>query len=296
MTAPRRATQHKNDIAGRKREEEWVRRLLEAAPDAMVINNSKGEIVLINAQAEQLFGYSREELLGQPVELLVPERLRSQHREHRVRYFEAPRLRGMGAGLTLYGLRKDGTELPVDISLGPCEIEGEILVLSAIRDITERKRAEEAIQAANAELRETKRYLASLIEDSPDPIIATNREGDVVLFNRGAEALLGFRQEEIIGQRVAQLYESVEKAKEVMRQMRKQGGTVSAFETVLQAKDGTRIPVLISASILYDEKGQEVGTVGFNKDLRERKRAEEALQKAHHELELRVEERTAELD
>ena len=162
--------------------------------------------------------------------------------------------------------------------------------------IAGRKRAEEALQAANAELRETKRYLASLIEDSPDPIIATNREGDVVLFNRGAEALLGFRQKEIIGQRVAQLYESVEKAKEVMRQMRKQGGTVSAFETVLQAKDGTRIPVLISASILYDEEGQEVGTVGFNKDLRERKRVEEALQKAHDELELRVEERTAELD
>jgi len=159
-----------------------------------------------------------------------------------------------------------------------------------------RKRADEALQAANAELRETKRYLASLIEDSPDGIIATNREGHVVLFNRGAEALLGFRREEIIGQRVAQLYESVEKAKEVMRQMRKQGGTVSTFETVLQAKDGARIPVLISASILYDEKGQEVGTVGFNKDLRERKQVEEALQKARDELELRVEERTADLE
>ena len=85
--------------------------------------------------------------------------------------------------------------------------------------IAGRKRAEEALQAANAELRETKRYLASLIEDSPDPIIATNREGDVVFFNRGAEALLGFRQEEIIGRRVAQLYESADKAKEVMRQM-----------------------------------------------------------------------------
>jgi len=86
-------------------------------------------------------------------------------------------------------------------------------------NIAGRKRAEEALQAANAELRETKRYLASLIEDSPDPIIATDREGNVVFFNRGAEALLGFRQEEIIGRRVAQLYESADKAKEVMRQM-----------------------------------------------------------------------------
>ena len=94
---------------------------------------------------------------------------------------------------------------------------------------------------------------------------------------------------------MAQLCESAEKAKEVMLQMRKQGGTVSAYETVLQAKDGTRIPVLISASILLDEEGQEVGTVGFNKDLRERKRAEETLRKAHDELEIRVKERTAEL-
>jgi PAS domain S-box-containing protein len=152
MTAPKRATRQRNKIAGRKGTEEWIRRLLDAAPDAMVIVNSKGEIVLINSQAEQLFGYSRVELLGQPVELLVPERFRSQHREHRVHYFEAPRLRGMGTGLTLYGLRKDGTELPVDISLRPCEIEGEILVLSAIQDITERKRAEEALQKARDEL------------------------------------------------------------------------------------------------------------------------------------------------
>ena len=87
-------------------------------------------------------------------------------------------------------------------------------------NIAGRKRAEEALQAANAELRETKRYLASLIEGSPDAITATNREGNVVLFNRGAEALLGYRSEEIIGKGVAQLYESAEKAKEVMRQMR----------------------------------------------------------------------------
>jgi PAS domain S-box-containing protein len=159
----------------------------------------------------------------------------------------------------------------------------------------ERRQAGEAHLAANVELQETRRHLTRLIESSIDAIISTDKEGNIVLFNEGAEALLGYEAEEIIGQRVTMLYESEERAKDVMRQMRKRRGTVSAFETVLRAKDSSCIPALISASILYDEEGQEAGTVGFNKDLRERKRAEEALQKAHDELERRVEERTAEL-
>lgn len=159
----------------------------------------------------------------------------------------------------------------------------------------DRKHAEEQLLATNVELRETRQYLERLIESSPDAIISTNKEGNIVLFNEGAEALLGYRAEEAIGQRVTMLYQSKDSAKEVMRQMRKQGGTISAFETVLRAKNGSRIPVLISASILYDEQGQEAGTVGFSKDLRERKQAEEALKKAHDELEKRVEERTQEI-
>jgi PAS domain S-box-containing protein len=158
------------------------------------------------------------------------------------------------------------------------------------------KQAEKARLAANAELQEMRRYLTRLIDSSTDAIISTDKEGNVVLFNEGAEALLGYRAEEVIGQRVTMLYESEERAKDIMRQMRKRGGTVSAFETALRAKDGSSIPVLISASILHGEAGQEAGTVGFNTDLRERKRVEEALQRAHDELEKRVEERTADLD
>jgi len=160
----------------------------------------------------------------------------------------------------------------------------------------ELKQAEKARLAANAELQEMRRHLTRLIDSSTDAIISTDKEGDVVLFNEGAEALLGYRAEEVIGQRVTSLYESEERAKEVMRQMRKRGGTVSAFETALRAKDGRSIPVLTSASILHGEAGQEAGTVGFNTDLRERKLVEEALQKAYDELEKRVRERTAELD
>ncbi len=151
-------------------------------------------------------------------------------------------------------------------------------------DITERRHSEEDLRVAHKEVEKTGKYLETLIEDSLDAIISTDKEGMVVLFNKGAEVLLGYRREEVFGQRVTVLYESEERAKEVMRQMRKEDGAVSAFETILRAKDGSQIPVLISASILYDEEGEEAGTVGFNKDLRERKRSEEELRERHEEL------------
>jgi len=161
------------------------------------------------------------------------------------------------------------------------ELERAIGIFS---DITERKRSEEDLRVAHREVEKTGKYLKTLIEDSLDAIISTDKEGMVVLFNRGAEALLGYRLGEILGRYVAVLYESEERAKEVMRQMRKEDGAVSAFETILRAKDGSQIPVLISASILYDEEGEEAGTVGFNKDLRERTQAEEERRQAHEEL------------
>jgi PAS domain S-box-containing protein len=125
-----------------ERSHKRFRELVESAPDAMVIVRENGEIVLVNAQFERVFGYTREELVGKQVEILVPGRLRDAHRSHRRGFLSDPHARPMGVGLDLHGRRKDGVEFPVEISLSPLPTEEGMLVSSSIRDITERKRAD----------------------------------------------------------------------------------------------------------------------------------------------------------
>ncbi|OHC62160.1 MAG: hypothetical protein A2045_14835 [Rhodocyclales bacterium GWA2_65_20] len=169
------------DITERKRAEQKFKDLLEAAPDAMVIVNRDSEMVLVNAQAVKLFGWHREDLLGQKIDILVPERFRGKHHGNQGGYFEKPRSRAMGSEprLDLFGLRKDGTEFPAEISLSPLETDEGFLVISTIRDITERKQAAEEIWS-----------LAKFPTENPSPVLRIGREGTILVANQSSAPIL----------------------------------------------------------------------------------------------------------
>ena len=237
------------DITDRKRIEEGLRRLLDSAPDAMVIANQEGKIVLVNSQTEKLFGYKREELLGQPVEVLVPERFWAIHRGHREHYMASPQSRPMGAGSELFGLKKDGTEFPVEISLSPQQTDNGALVSSTIRDITERRRVEEALRQSEANFR-------AMVEGTYGVYRATP-EGKLLVVNNALVKMLGYDSpEELVQQNLAtDVFEMGEYTPLLFDQPGRQK-QFTKLEAHLKRRDGGNVPVEISGRPVRDESGK----------------------------------------
>lgn len=241
------------DVSERYAIEAKYRGLLEAAPDAMVIVNEKGEIVLLNLQAERVFGYRRDELLGRKVKNIIPEGFAERLIAGGDGSAEHPIIQQMGTGLELYGRRKDGSDFPIEIMLSPLESEEGILVTAAIRDITVRKTAEQHLVQMEARYR-------GLLEAAPDAMVIVNKKGEIVLLNLQAEKVFGYRRDELLGQKVTNIIP------EGFAERLIAGGDGSAEDPIIQqmgtglelhgrCKDGSVFPIEIMLSPLESPEG-----------------------------------------
>ena len=263
------------------------RGLLEAAPDAMVVVNQRGEIVLLNVQAEKQFGYSRDELVGQKVKNIIPEGFAERLIADATRSTAEALAQQMGMGIELSGRRKDGSEFPIEIMLSPLESAEGILVTAAIRDISVRRAAEKHLVQMEGRYR-------GLLEAAPDAMVVVNQGGEIVLVNVQAEKQFGYSRDELVGQKVKNIIpegfaerliaDATRSTAEALAQQIGMGIELSG-----RRKDGGEFPIEIMLSPLESAEG--ILVTAAIRNISARKKSEED----NAELERRVEERTKQL-
>ena len=255
------------DVSERHRAEQKLRGLLESAPDAIVVTDAGGEIVVANARAGAVFGYTREELIGSPVELLMPADKQSLHAALRHDYVGDPKPRHGNRPGDFKARRKDGSVFPAEITLNPIQTDDGLLISSAIRDVTERRRAERATAR-----------LGAIVESCPDAIIGLTLDGRIESWNAGAEHLYGHTPQQAIGQSIT-ILNAPENAGNLEHVSAALAGRAVRFETVDLRRDGTRVEVGVTISPIRDSTGAILGVSCRSQDLSERKRAERELQR-----------------
>jgi formate hydrogenlyase transcriptional activator len=275
MGSPDSPGQHAaaQELVRAKSAQSTIERLFEFSPDAILVTDDSGVMRAANPRVEELFGYASRELIGQSVEMLVPARFRSLHPRHRENYGAHPRTRRMGTGLNLFGLRKNGTEMPIDIMLKPVETAQGHVVVAFIRDATEQRAAEEALRLKDTRLR-------SIVESIDDyAIYLLDRDGHILTWNPGAERIKGYSTDEVLGLHFSRFFtsEDVEEGRpaELLRQaivknrVEEEGWRVR--------KDGSRFWANVVLTAIHDTAGSVTGFSKITRDITERKQVQESV-------------------
>jgi PAS domain S-box-containing protein len=258
--------------------------LLDLSPDALVIVDQAGTIVLVNEQAVSLFGYRREEVQGKPLEMLLPERLRSLHTAHREHYFAEPRTRSMGMGLELLGRCQDGREFPVDISLRPVLLDNQPLTIAAIRDVSEQRRAERERVQQRAQIQ----LQAELIDLAHDAIFARDSVGRVTFWNKGAEALYGWSVQEALGRITHHLLQTRFPIDLAAVEAHIERNGFWEGELVHTCRDGRVVLVESRQALMRNSYGRPTAILEINREITRRRQLEQAAQEVHTETAARL--------
>ena len=265
------------DMTEQKLAEEKFRLVVEASPSGIIMVDTTGAVVLVNAETERMFGYGREELIGRPIETLVPLELRSCHANRRMEFAMRPERRRMGAGGDLFAVRKDGSEFPVEIALNPIHTREGLLVLSAIADITDRKRAEQAVLESEAMAR-------GIVETALDAFVQMDERGVILEWNSQAGAMFGWSRREAFGRTLADLIVPevhTERHKEGLARFLSTGESAilgRRFEIEAQRRDGRQIKVEVSVTALRRDSGYVFNA--FIRDLTDKIAAEAQVRQA----------------
>jgi PAS domain S-box-containing protein len=246
-------------VMDQKKTEAKFRGFVESAPDGVVVVDSTGQIVLVNAKTERLFGYERHEMLGQKLELLMPSRFHTKHLKHREGFMEAPKSRGMGADLDFYGRRKNGSEFPIEVTLSPLETEAGVLISSSIRDVTQQKQASQ--------------YARSLIEASLDPLVTISPQGKITDVNEGSVRVTGVPRDKLIGAVFSDYFTEPEKAREGYQEAFL-NGSVTDYPLTIRHQNGHLTDVLYNATVYKDVQGNVLGVFAAARDVTKHKLAE----------------------
>ena len=260
------------DITERKKAEEKFKELLDAAPDAWVVANRHGKIVLVNTETERMFGYQRDELLGQDIEILIPERFRDRQARHQANYFAQPKARRMGPALELAGRRKDGTEFAAEINLSPLRAGEELLVLSTIRDVTEGKQVIEA-------LRESEERFRRVFDEGPLGFALVGKDHRFIKVNRAFCQLVGYSASELSYMSFEDITHPDDRQTDAVLAEQLFCGEVPFYQMSKRymTKNGQTIWANLTRSIVRDQDGNALYALSMIEDITQRKRMDEAL-------------------